>query len=166
MSTTKIEHVSSILVASRTCHRGAVTQLTRLRVTALLALIFLSVPSRSLWAQAWADTPFWKSWCAVPGHCLHHCITSDQCFTNVLVNPPGWNAQDQNCDASKGDICPGSTSAQPAKAGRPCPPVQAKNAEEALMMESASNKIGCWVRLRSGLLGFVSDRQCPLRCWN
>ncbi|SRR5579859_4907140 len=41
---------------------------------------------------------------------------------------------------------------------RKCPPVQAKNPEEAVMMESSSNKNGCWARdPASGQLVFLSD---------
>src|SRR4051812_36788017 len=41
---------------------------------------------------------------------------------------------------------------------RKCPAVQAANPQEALMMEAASTKEGCWERLPDGLLVFISDK--------
>jgi hypothetical protein len=44
-------------------------------------------------------------------------------------------------------------------AAKKCPPVMPKNRQEALMMESSSNKKGCWARDKdSGQLVFLSDQ--------
>jgi len=50
----------------------------------------------------------------------------------------------------------------PVRAGTPCPRVIPRNPYEALQMEQASRKSGCWVRLPDGslrqdALGFTSD---------
>jgi hypothetical protein len=45
--------------------------------------------------------------------------------------------------------------AQAQKSSEACPPVKAKNSQEALKMEGASNKKGCWKREKNGNLVFV-----------
>jgi hypothetical protein len=49
------------------------------------------------------------------------------------------------------------TGGGPAK----CPPIQARNPQEALMMEAASQKAGCWTRGADGQLVFVNDKEGP-----
>jgi hypothetical protein len=55
----------------------------------------------------------------------------------------------------------GQTKGQPKSQTKPtasCPPVQPRNAQEALMMEGASHKQGCWERNKAtGQLVFRSD---------
>src|SRR5260370_35433713 len=47
--------------------------------------------------------------------------------------------------------------AQTQKITSNCAPVAAKNQQEALMMEGASDKNGCWSRDRNGHLVFLSE---------
>jgi len=47
--------------------------------------------------------------------------------------------------------------AQSAKTAAQCPPVKAKTAQEAALMEHSSNKNGCWTRDKAGTLVFVSN---------
>jgi hypothetical protein len=49
-----------------------------------------------------------------------------------------------------------------AQGARPrCQPVQARNAQEALMMEAASHREGCWTRDASGQLVFINHDETP-----
>src|SRR5580704_4763250 len=50
-----------------------------------------------------------------------------------------------------------SLRAEPQKNTAPCPPVKAKNAQEATMMEGASDKNGCWSRDAGGNLVFLGS---------
>ncbi len=64
------------------------------------------------------------------------------------------------CDRRRNSLTSHATrsSVPQGKSDKPCPPVAPKSPQEALMMEAASNKKGCWIRdKRTGLLGFVSD---------